>query len=160
MPNMEFMYSKSPINRWFWEREKAAVNRGSPWKSSDYFKGRGQYLLFIVSNSTECHLRFSEWNILFQSYRILKPQKYMQLHSARELWSRFPKHQLQNLRSFWDEVFKLNIYVLGVNAKLLIDQIFDRILIGFWNFEILIFDNFWYFRKTTSLPPPPSGPLN
>ena len=57
----------------------------------------------IVSDIGACQLPgtfFRMKNIVpSQSYRIFKSQKNIQLHYARELLTRFPKNQLQNLYS-------------------------------------------------------------
>ena len=58
---------------------------------------------FVVSYRRECQLPetfFRMENVVpSQSYRIFKSQKYIQLHCAQELKSRFPENQLKKLSS-------------------------------------------------------------
>ena len=54
------------------------------------------FLLFLIEENGSYREFFSEWKNIVpsQSYWIFKSQKYIQLHCARELKSRFPENQL------------------------------------------------------------------
>ena len=53
------------------------------------------FIAFIEENDSNQELFSGRKNIVpSQSYRIFKSQKYIQLHRARKLQSRFPKNQL------------------------------------------------------------------
>ena len=92
----------------FMSKLKIRTTQVNPWRvritcilMTTQLRGQGggsevDFYFFIVSHRGVCQLpgTFSEWKNIVPnlSYRILKSQKYIQLHCVHELKSRFPEN--------------------------------------------------------------------